>query len=118
MGYYYRIPCDARDLNYDNFVVNGEVHTLTYTAKAQSQTADVTLTAGEHTVVVFWPMPANESEVYEGADWNSYLWCNIASMTVASGLTVSKPTVSEVEAVFAPAVKEDTVIPTNGRKMR
>ena len=28
MGGYYRIPCDNRDLNYDKFVVNGEVHTM------------------------------------------------------------------------------------------
>ena len=27
-GNYFRIPCDARDLNYDKFVVNGEVHTM------------------------------------------------------------------------------------------
>ncbi|MPN64555.1 UDP-glucose 4-epimerase [bioreactor metagenome] len=24
MGYYYRIPCDTRDLNYDKFFVEGE----------------------------------------------------------------------------------------------
>ena len=28
MGDYYRIPCDPRDLNYDKFVVKGEVHTM------------------------------------------------------------------------------------------
>ena len=28
MGDYYRIPCDTRDLNYDKFVVKGEVHTM------------------------------------------------------------------------------------------
>ena len=28
MGNYYRIPCDNRDLNYDKFVVKGEVHTM------------------------------------------------------------------------------------------
>ena len=28
MGEYYRIPCDTRDLNYDKFVVKGEVHTM------------------------------------------------------------------------------------------
>ena len=27
-GEYFRIPCDARDLNYDKFVVKGEVHTM------------------------------------------------------------------------------------------
>ena len=27
-GNYFRIPCDARDLNYDKFVVKGEVHTM------------------------------------------------------------------------------------------
>ena len=82
-------------------VVNGNVYTLAYTAKAQTQTADVTLPAGEHVVVVFWPMPANESEVYPDADWNSYLWCNIASVVVDSALTVSAaPAAAEAETAF------------------
>ncbi len=82
-------------------VVNHQVHTLTFTAKAQTQTVDVTLPAGEHVVTIFWPMPANESEVYVDADWNSYLWCNIASVTVDQALTASKPTAQEVEAAVA-----------------
>lgn len=28
MGGYYRVAADSRDLNYDKFVVNGEVHTM------------------------------------------------------------------------------------------
>ena len=28
MGAYYRVAADSRDLNYDKFVVNGEVHTM------------------------------------------------------------------------------------------
>ena len=28
MGNYYRVAADSRDLNYDKFVVNGEVHTM------------------------------------------------------------------------------------------
>jgi len=28
MGQYFRIAADSRDLNYDKFVVNGEVHTM------------------------------------------------------------------------------------------
>ena len=28
MGGYYRVACDSRDLNYDKFVVKGEVHTM------------------------------------------------------------------------------------------
>lgn len=91
-------------------VVNREVHTLTFTAKAQTQTAEVTLPAGEHVVTVFWPMPANEQEVYPDADWNNYLWCNIASVTVDGALTVSKPTYAEVEASFEPAAEENAVI--------
>ena len=88
-------------------VVNHEVYTLTYTAKAQTQTVEVPLPAGEHVVTVFWPMPANASEVYVDADWNSYLWANIASVTADSALTVcSAPTAAEVEA----AVKPNTVI--------
>ena len=27
-GGYYRVAADSRDLNYDKFVVNGEVHTM------------------------------------------------------------------------------------------
>ena len=27
MGNYYRVAADSRDLNYDKFVVNGDVHT-------------------------------------------------------------------------------------------
>ena len=27
MGGYYRVACDSRDLNYDKFFVEGEVHT-------------------------------------------------------------------------------------------
>ena len=89
-------------------VVNREVYTLTFTAKAQTQTAEVTLPAGEHVVTVFWPMPANEEEAYPDADWNSYLWCNIASVTVDSALTVAKPTAVEVEASLEPVT--DSVI--------
>ena len=89
-------------------VVNGKVYTLTYTAKAQTQTAQVVLPAGEHVVTVFWPMPANESEIYPNADWNNYLWCNIQSVVVDSALTVSKTTAAAVEAAVAP--KSDTVI--------
>ena len=86
-------------------VVNREVYTLTFTAKAQTQTAEVTLPAGEHVVTVFWPMPANEEEAYPDADWNSYLWCNIASVTVDAELTVSKPTAAEVEASIEPSAE-------------
>ena len=28
MGGYYSLAADSRDLNYDKFVVNGEVHTM------------------------------------------------------------------------------------------
>ena len=28
MGEYFRVACDSRDLNYDKFVVNGEVTTM------------------------------------------------------------------------------------------
>lgn len=28
MGAYYRVAADSRDLNYDKFVVHGEVHTM------------------------------------------------------------------------------------------
>ena len=28
MGHYFRVAADNRDLNYDKFVVNGEVHTM------------------------------------------------------------------------------------------
>ena len=28
MGNYYRVAADSRDLNYDKFVVNGQVHTM------------------------------------------------------------------------------------------
>ncbi len=91
-------------------VVGREVHTLTFTAKAQTQTAEVTLPAGEHMVTVFWPMPADESEVDPQGDWANYIWCNIASVTVDARLTVSKPTAAEVEDGFSPEVKEDAVI--------
>ena len=91
-------------------VVNREVYTLTFTAKAQTVTAEANLPAGDHVVTVFWPMPANEQEVYPDADWNNYLWCNIASVTVDETLTVSKPTYAEVEASFEPAAEENAVI--------
>ena len=91
-------------------VVNREVYTLTFTAKAQTVTAEANLPAGDHVVTVFWPMPANEEEAYPDADWNNYLWCNIASVTVDETLTVSKPTYAEVEASFEPAAEENAVI--------
>ncbi len=88
-------------------VVNGEVYTLTFTAKAQTVTAEVELPAGEHVVTVFWPMPADESEVYVGEEWNTYLWANIAAVTVDHSLTISAPAVEEVEACF-PVVEDDS----------
>ena len=101
----YTLGVQTNSCKWANFkipmVVNGAVYTLTYTAKAQTQTAEVTLPAGEHVVTVFWPMPANESEVYQDADWNSYLWCNIQSVIVDGGLTVATaPTAAEVEKCF------------------
>ena len=108
----YTLGVETNSCKWANFklpmVVNGKVYTLTYTQKAQQQTAEVALPAGDHVVTVFWPMPANESEVYVDADWNSYLWCNIASLVVDSLLTVSLPTAQEVEQSVA--VKEDTVV--------
>ncbi len=86
--------------------VNGEVHTLAFTAKTQTVTAEVSLPAGEHVVTVFWPMPANESEISTSGAWYNYPWVNIASVTVDYELTVSKPTAAEVEA----EVKPNTVI--------
>ena len=95
-------------------VVNHEVYTLPFTAKAQTVTTNVELTAGEHVVTVFWPMPANESEV-QASNSNNYIWVNIAAVTVDHALTVSKPTAAEVEAAVAldktfAATDENTVL--------
>ena len=97
----YTLGVQTNSCKWANFklplVVNRQVYTLTYTAKAQQQTVSVWLPAGEQVVTVFWPMPANESEVYPGEDWNTYLWCNIQSLLVDGQLTVSLPAVAEVE---------------------
>ena len=95
-------------------VVNHEVYTLAFTAKAQTAAADVTLPAGEYIVTVFWPMPADESEV-NAADWNSYQWANIASVSVDYALTASLPTAAEVETYMVPnkivaAIDDSTVL--------
>lgn len=78
--------------------VNGEMYALQYTEKAQLATAEVELPAGEHTVVVFMPLPATLPETVNV--WNDYHWCNIESITVDPKLTVALPTAAEVEACF------------------
>ena len=90
--------------------INGEVYALSYTAKSQLATTEVTLPAGNYVVTMFMPMPANKAAI-TGNEWNDYHWCDVESVTVDGELTVSKPTVAEVEACFAPPA--DTVITAN-----
>ena len=94
---------DCRNAPYSiPLCVNGQTYSLTYAAtKAQTATAQVTLPAGESTVVMFMPMPQNQAGA-TGQDWVDYPWCNVQSVIADYDLTVSKPTVAEVEAVFAP----------------
>ena len=80
--------------------VNGQVYALQYTEKAQLVTAEVALTAGEHTVVVFMPLPASSANITNNV-WNDYHWCNIESIMVDGLLSICKPSVEEVEACFA-----------------
>lgn len=83
--------------------VNGQVYALQCTAKNQTVTAEVTLPAGEHTVVMFMPMPATKADIKNNV-WNDYHWCNVRSVTVVGALTVSKPTAAEVEVEFTPVI--------------
>ena len=89
--------------------VDGKVYALQYTQKAQTVTAEVTLSAGDHVVVVFMPMPATKAKITNN-EWNDYHWCDIESVSVDAALTVSKPTAAQVEASLAPVVQGDSVI--------
>ncbi len=91
-------------------LIDGQLYTLAYTAKAQLATVEVELPAGEHTVVVFMPMPASLPENVNV--WNDYHWCNIESITVDPKLTVTLPTAAEVEACFP--VKEEGGLENGG----
>ena len=79
--------------------VNGAVYTLSYSAKNQDRAVTVDLPAGEHTVVVFMPMPGN-AESASGTEWVDYTWICTDSIIVDNVLTVGAPTVEEVEACF------------------
>ena len=63
----YTLGVTTKSCKWANFkipmVVNRQVYTLTFTAKAQTVTAEVTLPAGDHVVTVFSPMPANAEAV-------------------------------------------------------
>ncbi|MFR2030623.1 MAG: polysaccharide biosynthesis protein, partial [Collinsella sp.] len=51
MGGYYRVACDSRDLNYDKFVVDGEVETQ----------ADESYTS-HNTERLTWPAPSQDQD--------------------------------------------------------
>ncbi len=110
----YRLGVAVNNARDDQFkmpmVINHGVYTLSFTAKKQTVTTEVVLPAGEHIVTVFWPMPATASEALD-ADWKNYIWANVQTLVVDAQLTVcAAPTAAQVEASFAPQVKEDAVI--------
>lgn len=103
--------------------VDGKVYTVTCNGKGQSLTTTVNLTAGSHVVVMFMPMPKNASDAIDATNansnaWKDYTWICVNKIIVDSALTVSKPTVAEVEACFGRRINalDETVVLNNKRK--
>lgn len=84
--------------------VDNEVYSLNYTESAQSVTTDVTLSKGEHIVVMFAPMPKDSASADSNV-WIAYPWCDVKNVIYDSELTVvenssKQLTVEDVEASF------------------
>jgi len=96
--------------------VNGQVHTLSFSAKSQTVTKEVSLPAGEHVVVIFMPMPQSESNITKSA-WNDYSWANVRAAVVDGKLTAAKPTVAEVEGLFYTILygNDDNILSNKGK---